>query len=203
MPQKPIHDQRKNPNSLHRRVIVDLPWPKGASVNTGVNKNSYLGTDFVLSLPTIDHITSHVRALGPGAHLYKIDISRAFHHVKIDPGDLDLLGLSWNDATYVDMCLPFGSHHGSQIFQHVSDTVCHVVRQHGYTVLNYVDDFIGISTLSIARHSYTFLPDPLAGLGLDISQKKLVAPCTKVTCLGVEVDTWIFLNRMLELLRSN
>ena len=34
-----------------------------------------------------------------------------------------------------------------------------------------------------------FLQDLLAHLGLDISQKKLVAPCTKVICLGVEVDT--------------
>ena len=59
----------ENPNSLHRCVILDLSWLKGASVNTGVNKDSYLGTDFVLSLPTIDHIMSHVRVLGPGAHL--------------------------------------------------------------------------------------------------------------------------------------
>ena len=77
-------------------------------------------TDVALSLPSIDHITSHVKALGPGAQIYKIDISRAFRHVKIDPGDLDLLGLLWVDATYIDMCL--------------------------------------------------------------------VAPCTKVTCLGIEVD---------------
>ena len=34
-----------------------------------------------------------------------------------------------------------------------------------------------------------FLQDLLAHLGLDVSQKKLVAPCTKVICLGVEVDT--------------
>ena len=111
---------REKPNSAHRRVIIDLSWPKGASVNTGVTNESYVGTDFVLSLPTIDHITSRVRALRPGTHLYKIDISRAFRHIKIDPGDLDLLGLTWRDVTYIDMCLPFGSCHGSQIFQRVS-----------------------------------------------------------------------------------
>ena len=73
---------REKPNSLHRRVIVDLSLPKGESVNTGV-KDSYWGTDFVLSLPTIAHITSCVKALGPGAHLYKIDINRVFCHIKL------------------------------------------------------------------------------------------------------------------------
>ena len=101
-----------------------------------------MGTDFVLCLPTIDHITSCVKASAPGTHLYKIDISRAFRHVKIDLGDLDLLGLTWGDATYVDTCLAFGSRHGSSIFQCISDAVCHVMRQHGFTVVNYVDNFI-------------------------------------------------------------
>ena len=180
---------REKPNSIHRCVIVDLSWPKGFSVNSGVSKDSYLGTDFVLSLPTIDHITSCVKASGPGTHLYKIDISRAFRHVKIDPGDLDLLGLSWGDATYVDTCLPFGSRHGSQIFQRISDAVRHVMRRHGFTVINYVDGFIGVATPSVARRSYVFLQDMLKRLGLDVSVKKLVPPGTRVVCLGVEVDT--------------
>ena len=37
---------REKPNAVHRRVIIDLSWPKGASVNAGIDKNSYLGTDF-------------------------------------------------------------------------------------------------------------------------------------------------------------
>ena len=65
----------------------------------------------------------------------------------------------------------------------------HVMRQHGYAVVNHVDNFIGIATPSVAGRSHAFLQDLLARLGLDVSQKKLVAPCTKVTCLGVKVDT--------------
>ena len=53
---------REKPHSDHRRVIVDLSWPKGFSVNSGVDKDSYLDTEFVLSLPTIDDITSCVRS---------------------------------------------------------------------------------------------------------------------------------------------
>ena len=180
---------REKPNGDHRRVIIDLSWPKGHSVNSGVDKNSYLGTDFILSFPTVDHITSQVKKVGPGAHIYKIDASRAFRHVKMDPGDLDLLGLYWDDATWVDGCLPFGSRHGTQIFSRLSDAVRYVMRCHGFTVLNYVDDFLSISTPSVAEASFAFLYDLLGKLGLAVSQKKLVPPSHVAVCLGVEINT--------------
>ena len=37
---------REKPNAPNRRVIIDLSWPKNASVNAGVDKNSYLGSEF-------------------------------------------------------------------------------------------------------------------------------------------------------------
>ena len=85
---------RPKPNSSRRRVIVDLSWPLGASVNAGIDKNSYLDSDFVLTFPTVDDITNELIKLGRGAHIYKVDVSRAFRHVKVDPGDFELLGLN-------------------------------------------------------------------------------------------------------------
>ena len=38
---------REKSNSINRRVIVDMSWPHGGSVNDHVNKSSYLGTDFL------------------------------------------------------------------------------------------------------------------------------------------------------------
>ena len=85
---------RDKPGSDNRRVIIDLSWPLGGSVNSGIDKESYMGTEFAhLVLPTVDHITDQLKVLGRGAHLYKIDISRAFRHIKVDPLDYDLLGL--------------------------------------------------------------------------------------------------------------
>ena len=72
---------------------MDLSWPLGQSVNAGVKKNSYFGTYFDLKYPSIDHIVKKLKALGTGALLYKVDISRAFRHLRIDPGDIDLLGI--------------------------------------------------------------------------------------------------------------
>ena len=73
---------RAKPNSDRRRVIIDLSWPLGASVNAGIDKTSYLGSVFSLTFPTLDDITSQLKRLGRGALLYKIDVSREFRHVK-------------------------------------------------------------------------------------------------------------------------
>ena len=66
---------REKPEANTRRVIIDLSWPLGQSVNSGIDKTSYLGTDFNLVLPTVDHITDKLKTLGRGAHIYKIDQS--------------------------------------------------------------------------------------------------------------------------------
>ena len=180
---------REKSDSEKRRVIVDLSWPKHASVNAGVDKDSYLGTDFILTFPTVDDIIQEVKSLGKGCHLYKVDISRAFRHVKIDPHDYDLLGLEWRNASYFDTCLPFGNRHGTQIFQRISDAVRYVMRHRGVKIINYVDDFVGVATPDVARHSFDALRDMLAQLGLDVSVKKLISPATAAICLGVNIDT--------------
>ena len=194
--QHPIDDAHFSPfmtreksGSDKRRVIIDLSWPKGASVNDGIHKDSYLATDFCLTFPTVDHITQEVKKLGRGCHIYKVDVSRAFRHVKLDPRDYDLLGLRWRDVTYVDTCVPFGSRHGTQIFQRLSDAVHHVMRHMGFKVINYVDDFLGVATPDVARRSYDALRQVMRQLGLDVSAKKLVSPSTSAVCLGVNIDT--------------
>ena len=179
---------RDKPDSKNRRVIIDLSWPHGHSVNDGVDKNSYLGSEFKLTFPTIDHLTEQLVKLGKGAHIYKIDVKRAFRHLKIDPMDYDLLGLQW-DVTYVDTCLPFGSRHGSQFFQRVSDALRYVMRRDGFSIINYIDDFLGYGTPSVAKASFDTLLRLLHQLGLDVSEKKLLKPSTQAVCLGILVDT--------------
>ena len=187
---------REKPNSENRRVIVDLSWPLGQSVNAGIDEASYLGTDFQLKHPTIDHITDQLKALGRGCHLYKIDILRAFRYIRVDPLDYDLLCLSWRHV-YIDTCVAFGTKHGSQIFQRCSDAVRYIMRQNGHRIVGYMDNYVGFGIPSEARASFDFLYDLLGRLGLTISSKKLIPPSTnKVSCLGIEIDTrgWIHLH---------
>ena len=65
-------------NASHRGVIIDLSFPHGTSVNSGVSKDTYLGNPFLLKFPTIDNVAHQIRALGRGGMLYKVDISCAF-----------------------------------------------------------------------------------------------------------------------------
>ena len=108
---------RPKPDSDTRRTIIDLSWPKGHSVNDGVGKQSYLKTDFLLKYPSVDSIIRTLNKLGPACSIFKVDISRAFRHIRIDPGDLDLLGLQHLDQYYLDLSLPFGYRLGSIFFR--------------------------------------------------------------------------------------
>ena len=106
---------RDKSGAPHRRVTPMVMAPQGETVNSNISKKTIFGYRFILTLPSIDIITSKVKKLGKGSLLYKMDISRAFHHVKIDPRDYFLLGLKGQNY-YLDTCLPFKYRHGSEIF---------------------------------------------------------------------------------------
>ena len=179
---------RDKPHSRNRRVIVDLSFLQGKSVNAGSAQDVYLNTPFVLKLPTIDHVVQRVKTLGRGCMIYKIDIKRTFRHVKLDPLDYDLLGLR-QDGWFLDTCLPFGFRHGSALFQRLSDAVRHMMCQRDYDVINYIDDILGIELPSRSDASFDALHSLLLQLGFEICQNKLVKPATCVNCLGILVNT--------------
>ena len=158
---------RDKQNSDKKHTIMDLSWPKGLSVNDGVAKHKYLGSYFTLRYPSLDHITQVLCELGPQALIYKIDISRAFRHLRIDPGDLDLLGIKHKDY-YIDGTLPFGFRLGSVFFQRCSDAIHVIMKQHGFNNLfNYIDDLIYVGLTHEIHKSFKFLQELLLDLGLE------------------------------------
>ena len=136
-----------------------------------------MGTDFLLKYPSVDSIIRTLNKLGPAYSIFKIDISRAFRHIRIDPGDLDLLGLQHLDQYYLDLSLPFGYRLGSIFFQKLSDSIRYIMNKNGLPGLHkYLDDLIYCGLPSEVQKPYQFLTSLLQDLGLAISQKKLV-PC--------------------------
>ena len=185
------------PNSNNRRVILDLSFPVGQSVNDGVAKDKYLNTYFHLNYPSVDSIVNSLKSMGPSAMIYKIDISRAFRHIRIDPGDLDLLGLQ-HQQLFIDHTLPFGFRHGSIFFQRCTDAVRFIMKNcfkfpHLY---NYIDDLVYTGLPDHIYDSYNTLTALLQELGLEISQSKLVAPTTCAVRLGIEIN---MVNRTLKI----
>ena len=168
---------RDKQDSLKKRTIIDLSWPDGAAVNTAVTKDIHLGTQYFLNYPSIDLITDSLVKLGPAALIYKIDISRAFRQIKIDPRDIDLLGIKFRDQYFIDRSVPFGYRNGSQIFQRCSNVIRFTMQQHGFPHLfNYIDDLIYTGLPSNIHNSFEFLLKLLQDLGLEIFHKKIGGP---------------------------
>ena len=169
---------------------MDLSWPPGQSVNAGVSKNVYLDTIYSLHYPSIDNITEELVKLGPAAQLYKVDISHAFRHLRVDPADIDLLGFQVDGRHFIDVSTPFGFRHGSLFFHRCSDAIRFIMASHGHKGLfNYIDDLIYTGRPSEIHNSYQFLLNLLQELGLDISFTKLVLPAMSIICLGILVDS--------------
>ena len=117
--------------------------------------------------------------------IFKIDISGAFRHVKVDPLDYPLLGLTL-DNHYFDTCVPFGYRHGSAIFQRLTDAIRYIMATKNYC---YIDDLVGNATVSQANAAFDHLYTLLADLGFEVSDKKLVHPATTCICLGIDINT--------------
>ena len=178
---------RDKSSSDKRRCIIDLSWPKNYSVNSNLHDDKYLGTKFVLTFPSIDHIVRTILRT-PGCMIAKVDISRAFRHLPVDPRDLKFLGLHWN-SYYCDLAIPFGLKFGSCLFQRLSVSIRYLMLLKGYTVCNYIDDMLILEPRGKASKAFDYLKALLQDLGLTLSNSKLVAPSTVVTCLGIDIDT--------------
>ena len=136
-PPFPVHTSpfltQDKANSETKRVIVDLSWPLGQSVNNQVASNNYVDRDFILTLPTIDNVTKSVRKFGQNCFIAKVDISRAFKHIPIS-FVLEFL-FYWKN-------LVFGFKQGSQIFQRCSDSIRYFMSKEKHYILNYIDDYL-------------------------------------------------------------
>ena len=110
---------RPKTGKTNRRVIVDLSWPHGNSVNDNVCKDSYMGTVFRLKFSWVDDIIEHVKQLDSKCLLYKIDLQKAFRHLKLDPRDINKTGLQFVSEYYLDTVVQFGYRHGSVCMRRV------------------------------------------------------------------------------------
>ena len=170
------------------RVIVDLSWPIGASVNNAVPDDYFDFFKFQLKYPTVDNIVHKIRQLGPDTLLYKIDLQRAFRNLRVDPLDYKALGLRWRDVTYVDVGIPFGLKQGAASCQFSTDAITYLMWTQRHFCVNYLDDVIGVSPPPQASSAFSTLMNLLEALGLPVNFKKVEKPQSKITCLGIDID---------------
>ena len=69
---------RPKKQTQERRIIIDLSFPPGNSINDGMIKGSYLGMQAELTFPKTDDLAKRIAQLGVGACMFKVDLSRYF-----------------------------------------------------------------------------------------------------------------------------
>lgn len=175
-------------DSQERRVIVDLSWPSGSSVNDGIPSGSFLGELFELTYPTIDAIVSAIVSLGRGCMLYKRDLRKAYRQFPVDPHDYYLLGYPWNRQFYFDTVLTMGLRSAAMACQRSTSAVSWILNRRGLSTFNYLDDFIGFSPPPLATPHFTEVGALLHHLGLEESIDKSCPPSPVMTCWGVQLN---------------
>ena len=114
---------RDKKQSDQKQVIVDLSWPLGRSVNSNIPQDVYENTYTAMKLPTAEDLAAAILAAPPTAHMYCLDLSRAYRQLRIDPHDWPLLGLTWQGQYFFDLSLAFGGRWHAAACQRVTEAL--------------------------------------------------------------------------------
>ena len=172
-----------------RRVILDLSFPIGHSVNDGILKDNYLGFPAKLTFPKVDDFAFRIDELGKGCMMFKVDLSRYFRQLPLDPGDYSLIGYVIHGEIYFDKVLPMGMRSAPYIAQRVTNAIAYIHRKLQFFILNYVDDFVGAEVKEMIWQAYQALISLLEELRAETSADKVVPPTTRLEFLGITFDS--------------
>ena len=151
---------RAKKHSQDRRIILDLSFPPGHSVNDGILKDNYMGLQAKLTFPKVDELACRIYSLGKGCYLFKVDLSRYFRQIPLDPGDFSIIGYVIEGKIYFDKVLPMGMRSAPYITQRISNAIAYIIRKVKYFILNYVDNFVGaeVKEKDLASIQYAHKP---------------------------------------------
>ena len=169
------------------RLIVDLSYPKGHSVNDGI-----LRSLCELHYITIDDAIQKIVQMGQGSLLAKIDIQSAFRLLPIHPTDRPLLAMRWKQGLYIDTCLPFGLRSAPKLFNILADLLSWIISKRGASfLLHYLDDFltIGPPNSDICKTNLNIITRTCEELGVPLALEKIEGPATSLPFLGIILDS--------------
>ena len=177
----------KGHNSGKWRLITDLSYPPGNSVNDGIDPDLCS-----LQYTTVEDVAGAAAKLGRGALMAKIDIEAAYRLVPVHPHDRPLLGMEWKGQIFVDLMLPFGLRSAPKIFNAIADALEWCIKTQGVAnVHHYLDDFaiIGSPGSDEIHKSFSTRQSVCTRLGVPLAQHKTEGPATRITFLGITIDT--------------
>lgn len=174
----------KGHNTGKWKLITDLCYPKGRSVNDGIDPGLCS-----LLYSTVDEVAELVARLGQGT---KVDIKSAYRLIPVHPDDRSLLAVQWEGQIYIDLMLPFGLRSAPKIFNAVADALNWYLHQSGIPLIrHFLDDFIIVAPPGSqqCQEAMSILDRTCCELGVPIADHKREGPSTCLTYLGIEVNT--------------
>ena len=163
-------------NSSDKRIIIDLSYPKGKSMNAGVNS---------LTLPTIATLSDKLVLTGKGSYIWTADLARAYHQLRVCPLSVPLLGIKFKEQFYLDIAQPFGCRTFTLVCTRTTCDIVWLLRNAGYFSLCYLDDFIGVEpTKQKAEEASAKFNTYAAELGLQLASYKCTVPKQITVWLG-------------------
>ena len=181
---------RPKKNSNERRIVVDMSFPRGRSVNAGITKGSYQGSYYSFSLPSVSEIGSALSKEGQGSWLWSTDLSRAYRQLRTCPLSYPLSGLVFNSNYYIDVAPSFGCRTSALACARTTQAVVWLMRKRGFNCWCYLDDFIGLQrTFERASEAFNVFLHLAASLGLQIALDKSFPPTNKLVWLGFAIDS--------------
>ena len=169
------------------RLITDLSFPPGYSVNDGIDPGLCS-----MSYITVEGVAETLASLGAGALMAKADIEAAYRLIPVHPDDRSLLAVQWKGDLFCDGALPFGLRSAPKIFNAVADALEWCIRQQGVALVeHYLDDYIvmGPPTTEQCHSDLQTLERVCGELGVPLAPHKREGPTTCLTFLGIEIDT--------------
>ena len=177
---------KKTPGEF--RVIHDLSFPKGNSVNSHIARE-----ECAVQYETLDVCIEIIQRIGRGCLISKADLQDAFRIIPIHPDSYRFLGFQWLGRYYYDKCLPMGCSTSCHIFESLSQSLQWIlINKLGVRFASHIlDDFIFFGHPE-SNECQTFLNTFLAlseQINLPVKQSKTVLPSTRVILHGIEVDS--------------
>ena len=123
------------------RIILNLSFPPGTSVNDGISKYWYCNTEIKLTYPTIDTLARRIAHLGVDCRIWKKDLWRYFRQVPLCPRDFSLIGYRWRNFLYFDKMMNLGLRSATYVCQRVLNSIVYAHLGLGFWSINCLDDF--------------------------------------------------------------
>lgn len=168
------------------RLIHDCSRPVGEAVN------DYCSVDWQQKFARVDDAAA---VMTENCYFAKVDLRSAYRSVGLSKKSQEVAGLSWelNGKTVFlkDTRLPFGARRSVSIFHRLTQAVRRMMARRGYDLtIVYLDDFLIISkSKRDCAEALKVLIQLLRKLGFMIHWGKVVDPTTRITFLGIELDS--------------